>query len=107
MTLVRLDRSARHVDIPAPKPAACDLLVRVKAISVNPVDSKVRSSVKQELSALDKDQRRQVTAFLVSLQDAEEPGYRERLAKKIDQPASKFATLEEMDRRLKLTDDQK
>jgi hypothetical protein len=59
-------------------------------------------ALKQELSALDKDQRRQVTAFLVSLQDAEEPGYRERLAQKIDQPASKFATLEKMDRRLNM-----
>jgi NADPH2:quinone reductase len=43
--------SLKDVDIPAPKPEAYDLLVRVKAISVNPVDSKVRSTVKQELSA--------------------------------------------------------
>jgi len=42
--------SLKDVDIPEPKPDACDLLVRVKAISVNPVDSKVRSTVKQELS---------------------------------------------------------
>ncbi len=43
--------SLKDVDIPAPVPGARDLLVRVKAISVNPVDSKVRSTVKQELSA--------------------------------------------------------
>jgi NADPH2:quinone reductase len=43
--------SLKDFDIPEPKPGARDLLVRVKAISVNPVDSKVRSSVKDELSA--------------------------------------------------------
>ncbi len=43
--------SLRDVDIPDPTPESRDLLVRVKAISVNPVDSKVRSTVKQELSA--------------------------------------------------------
>jgi NADPH:quinone reductase len=31
------------VDVPAPKPRAQDLLVRVKAVSVNPVDTKVRA----------------------------------------------------------------
>lgn len=32
------------LDIPAPTPGARDLLVRIKAVSVNPVDTKVRSS---------------------------------------------------------------
>ena len=32
------------LDIPAPQPGARDLLVRVKAVSVNPVDTKVRAS---------------------------------------------------------------
>ncbi len=36
------------VEIETPKPEARDLLVRVKAISVNPVDYKVRSSVKEK-----------------------------------------------------------
>jgi zinc-binding alcohol dehydrogenase family protein len=43
--------SLKDVEVPAPKLEACDLLVRVKAISVNPVDTKVRSTVKQELPA--------------------------------------------------------
>ena len=30
------------LDLPAPTPGARDLLVRVKAVSVNPVDAKVR-----------------------------------------------------------------
>ena len=57
-------------------------------------------TLKQELSALDMNAQRQLTAFLVSLQDARDDAYRKKLAKKIDQPASKFATLEELDRRL-------
>jgi NADPH:quinone reductase-like Zn-dependent oxidoreductase len=35
--------SLLDVEIPVPEPAARDLLVRVKAVSVNPVDTKVRS----------------------------------------------------------------
>ena len=34
------------IDVPKPEPAGRDLLVAVKAISVNPVDTKVRKSVK-------------------------------------------------------------
>jgi len=56
--------------------------------------------LKQELSALDPKAQRQVIAFLVSLQDARDAGYREKLAEKISRPASEFATLEELDRRL-------
>ena len=36
------------VDLPEPKPGARDLLVRVKAISVNPVDTKIRKRVQPE-----------------------------------------------------------
>lgn len=61
--------------------------------------------LKQELSALDADAQRQLTAFLVSLQDARNHTYRKKLAEKIDQPASKFVTLEDADRRLGLSDD--
>ncbi len=56
--------------------------------------------LKQELSALDANAQRQLTAFLVSLQDARDDAYSRKLAEKIDQPASEFATLEELDRRL-------
>lgn len=59
-------------------------------------------AIKQELSALNKEQQRQLTAFLISIQDTDNAAYRKRLARKIDQPASKFATLEKLDRRLNL-----
>ena len=36
------------IDLPRPKPAGRDLLVQVKAVSVNPVDTKVRKSVRPE-----------------------------------------------------------
>ena len=58
--------------------------------------------LKQELSALDANAQRQLTAFLVSLQDSRDAAYRKKLAGKIDQPVSEFATLEELDRRLGL-----
>jgi hypothetical protein len=56
--------------------------------------------LKQELSALDADTQRQITAFLVSLEDARHDAYRRKLAEKIGRPVSEFATLEELDRRL-------
>ena len=58
--------------------------------------------LKQELSALDANEQRQLTAFLVSLQGARDEAYRKKLAEKIDRPASEFATLEDLDRRLGL-----
>ncbi|HYV28504.1 MAG TPA: hypothetical protein VFA77_13290 [Candidatus Eisenbacteria bacterium] len=57
-------------------------------------------ALKQELSALEPQEQRRLTAFLVSLEDARNEAYRKRLADKIDTPASHFATLEELDRRL-------
>jgi hypothetical protein len=62
--------------------------------------------LKKELSALGADDQRKLTAFLVSLQDARDETYRKKLAGKIDKPASEYATLEELDRRLNLSDDQ-
>lgn len=56
--------------------------------------------LKQELAALDVDQQRVMTAFLVSLQDSRDSIYRKKLTAKIDQPTSGFATLEELDKRL-------
>lgn len=41
--------SLKDFDVPAPTTQSRDLLVRVKAISVNPVDTKVRSMVKDTL----------------------------------------------------------
>jgi hypothetical protein len=61
-------------------------------------------ALKKELSALNADEQRRLTAFLVSLEDARDEAYRKRLAEKIDQPASGFATLEDLDRRLDLSD---
>lgn len=62
-------------------------------------------ALKQELRALDADKQRQMTAFLVSLQDARDDAYRKKLAEKIDRPASDFATLEDLDRRLGISGD--
>jgi NADPH:quinone reductase-like Zn-dependent oxidoreductase len=39
-------RSLEDVDLPAPSPRPRDLLVRVGAVSVNPVDTKIRKSRK-------------------------------------------------------------
>ena len=61
--------------------------------------------LKKELSALGADDQRKLTAFLVSLQDARGDAYGKKLAGKIDSPASSFATLEELDRRLNPSDD--
>jgi hypothetical protein len=57
-------------------------------------------SLQQELAALPAHERRRVQAFLVALQDSNDNAYRKKLSEKIDQPAGKFATLEELDRRL-------
>ncbi|MBI5775253.1 MAG: hypothetical protein HZA89_16140 [Verrucomicrobia bacterium] len=59
--------------------------------------------LKRELSALNRDEQRRMTAFLVSLQDTEDDAYRQRLSEKIDRPAAEFATVEELDRRLGLS----
>jgi hypothetical protein len=59
-------------------------------------------ALKQELAALDAKEQRQLTAFLVSIQDERDDAYRRKLAEKIDKPASEFAALEELDRRLNL-----
>jgi len=58
--------------------------------------------LKKELSALDVSEQRQMTAYLVALQDAGDAAYSQKLSSKIDKSASEFATLEELDKRLKL-----
>jgi hypothetical protein len=60
--------------------------------------------LKQELAALDANEQRLMTAFLVSLQDSRDDACRGKLAAKIDRPVSKFASLEELDKRLGLPD---
>ncbi|HEY3760256.1 MAG TPA: hypothetical protein VGN23_00715 [Verrucomicrobiae bacterium] len=60
-------------------------------------------ALKQELAALGAKDQRHLTAFLVSLQDERDSAYRKKLAEKIDKPASEFATLDELDHRLKLS----
>lgn len=62
-------------------------------------------ALKQELLALTAGEQRKMTAFLVSLEDARDEGYRKQIAEKIDRPASDFATLEELDRRLGFSKD--
>ena len=54
--------------------------------------------LKQELAALDADQQRLMTAFLISLQDTRNTAYRKKLAAKIDRPASDFATVEQLEK---------
>src|SRR5690606_19113293 len=39
------EKALQDVDLPAPQAAGRDLLVRVKAVSVNPVDTKIRMTV--------------------------------------------------------------
>jgi hypothetical protein len=62
-------------------------------------------ALKQELRALDVDQQRQLTAFLVSLEGIRDEVYRRKLAEKIDRPVSDFVTLEDLDQRLGLSGD--
>jgi hypothetical protein len=56
-----------------------------------------------ELSALKPPEQRRAAAFLVSLEDGRDGTYAEKLAEKIAKPASEFATLDELDKRLGLS----
>lgn len=57
--------------------------------------------LQNELAALSLDDRRQLTAFLVSLRHQELAGYREGLTTKIDdQDQENWISLEEFDRRV-------
>lgn len=42
------DEALVDIDLPTPKPEERDLLVEVKAVSVNPVDVKIRQSAKPD-----------------------------------------------------------
>jgi hypothetical protein len=57
--------------------------------------------LKKELAGLGEGERSGILAFLVALQDEKNAGYRETLARKIDdRDAQRWVTLEELDRRL-------
>ena len=57
-------------------------------------------SLQKELAALAAHERRRVQAFLVALEDSNDAAYRKKMSEKIDKLAEKFATLDELDRRL-------
>ena len=58
-------------------------------------------ALKEELRELNSDEQRRLIAYLISLLDAQDADYKEKLAKKInDKDPSHFATLDEMDKRL-------
>lgn len=47
---IRRDDALTDIELPVPEPAGRDILVEVRAVSVNPVDTKVRKSSKPELA---------------------------------------------------------
>lgn len=59
------------------------------------------NELKSRVEGLSLDERRQLTAFLVSLRHKELSQYREQIAKKIDdQEESNWVSFEEFDRRI-------
>jgi hypothetical protein len=64
-------------------------------------------AIKQELAELDADGRRQIIAFLVSINQRENPEYRTKMARKIDDnDPSHWLTLEEFEQKLSLREDE-
>ena len=65
-------------------------------------------AIKQELAELDDDKRHHIMAFLIAIEDKRNPEYMAALARKIDDnDPSHWVTLEEFDRRLSFTDDER
>jgi len=64
-------------------------------------------AIKQELASLDVERRNEIVAYLLSIDDQNNAEYRSSLTRKIDDknPAN-WLTLEEMDRRLSIKDDE-
>ena len=59
------------------------------------------AEIQTEVEGLSLDERRQLTAFLVSLRHRELAGYRERLSRKIDsQEEADWVSFEEFDKRV-------
>ena len=64
-------------------------------------------AIKQELAGLDADGRQQIIAYLVSINQRENPEYRAKMARKIDdKDPSHWLTLEEFDQKLSLREDE-
>jgi len=64
-------------------------------------------AIKQELAGLDANGRQQIIAYLVSINQRENPEYRAKMARKIDDnDPSHWLTLEEFDRKLSLREDE-
>ena len=60
-------------------------------------------AIKQELAGLDAEGRQQIIAFLVSINQRENPEYRAKMARKIDDnDPSRWVTLEEFEKRFSL-----
>jgi len=65
-------------------------------------------AIKQELAELDDDKRHHIMAFLIAIEDKRNTEYMAALARKIDDnDPSHWVTLEEFDRRLSFTDDER
>jgi hypothetical protein len=64
-------------------------------------------AIKEELAGLDAEGRQQIIAYLVSINQRENPEYRVKMARKIDDnDPSHWLTLEELDRRLSIKGDE-
>jgi hypothetical protein len=64
-------------------------------------------AIKQELAGLDAAGRQQIIAYLVSINQRENPEYRAKMARKIDDnDPSHWLTLEEFEKRLSLREDE-
>jgi hypothetical protein len=58
-------------------------------------------AIKEEVKALPAEDRRRLSAFLISLRHRDLEGYRARMAERIDDPAPEnWLTMEELDERL-------
>jgi len=65
-------------------------------------------AIKEELAGLDAEGRQQIIAYLVSINQRENPEYRVKMARKIDDnDPSHWLTLEEFDRRLSIKGDER
>jgi hypothetical protein len=65
-------------------------------------------AIKEELAGLDADGRQQIIAYLVSINQRENPEYRAKMARKIDDnDPFHWVTLEELDQRLSITDNER
>ena len=57
----------------------------------------------REIASLGQEDRRKIAAYLVTLEDANRPGYKEELARRADEKdPAKWLSLEELDQRLGL-----